>query len=222
MTKIEDTIIRFIIDYYRKNQFYPNYDEIADGIGKAKATVHAYMKELEDDGIIVRKSDRSSQYRLINMDFIRGHKPMESCGTDGTERISGPRYKLTHPNDWDIVDTKEKNGLVVYSMRSHDMAAAICALLNEEKITVEQLHREMYHSTKAFDDLIKRKMESEAYHAGIREQIDSTVNHVCSVLCKFPDILKTQDELDDVCDECELGGYVCRLLNLLGKDGRKE
>lgn len=222
MTKIEDTIIKFIIDYYRKNQFYPSYDEIADGISKAKATICVHMKELEDEGIIVRKSDRSSQYRLINMDFICEHEPMEPCGTDGRERIDNPRYRLTHPNDWDIIDTKEKNGLIVYSMRSHDMAAAICALLNEGKITVEQLHREMYHPTRAFDDLIKRKMESEAYHAGIREQIDSMVNHVCNALCKFPDMLKNQDELDDVCDECELGGYVCRLLNLLGKDGRKE
>ncbi len=217
MMKIEDNIARFIIDYYRKNQFYPSYDEIADGVGRAKATVHVHMKKLEDEGIIVRKSDRSSQYRLINMDFISAHGPVRVC--DDTGRADGMRYKLTHPNDWDIVDTKEKNGLVVYSMRSHDMAAAICALLNEGKITVEQLHREMYHLTKAFDDLIKRKMESEAYHAGIREQIDGMVRHVCDGLCKYPIMLSWQDDLDDVCAECELGGYVCRLLNLLEKMG---
>lgn len=215
MTKIEETIIRFIIDYYRKNQFYPNYDEIADGVSKAKATVHVYMKELEDKGIIVRKSDRSSQYRLINMDFICKHGSMESCSSGGEERIGGPRYKLTHPNDWDIVDTKEKNGLVVYSMRSHDMASAICALLNEGKITVEQLHREMYHSTEAFDDLIKRKMELQSCYAGIREQIDGMMKHICDGLCKYPIMLSDQDDLDDVCAECELGGYTCRLLNLL-------
>lgn len=70
MTKIEDTIIRFIIDYYRKNQFYPNYDEIADGVGRAKATVFSHMRKLEDEGLIIRKAGRSSQYRLINMGFI--------------------------------------------------------------------------------------------------------------------------------------------------------
>lgn len=215
MAKIEETIIRFIIEYYKGNQFYPSYDEIADGIGKAKATVHVHMKKIEDEGIIVRKSDRSSQYRLINMDFICGHEPMESCDTGGMERMGGPRYNLTHPNDWDIVDTKEKNGLVVYSMRSHDTAAAICALLNEGKISVDQLHHEMCYPTEAFHDMIERKTKLLSFDAGAREKVDEIVRHVCDVLCKFPDILKTQDELDDVCAECELGGYVRQLLKLL-------
>lgn len=148
MTKIDETIVGFIIDYYRKNQFYPSYDEIADGIGRAKATVHVYMKKLEAEGIIVRKSDRSSRYRLINMDFIRRHEPMESCGTGGTEELS-------------------------------------------------------------------------SFDAGIREQIDGMMKHVCDGLCKYPIMLSDQEDLDDVCDECELGGYVCRMLNFLEKDGGK-
>lgn len=131
MTKVEENVIRFIIDYYGENQFYPSYDEIADGVGKAKATVHVHMKKLEDEGIIVRKSDRSSQYRLINMDFICSQKPRESSV------------------------------------------------------------------------------------AGIREQIDGMVRHVCDGLCKYPIMLSWQDDLDDVCAECELGERVCRLLNLL-------
>lgn len=215
MTKIGENVIRFIIEYYKENQFYPSYDEIADGIGKAKVTVHVHMKKLEDEGIIVRKSDRSSQYRLIDMDFIRERKPMESGGIDGMERIDNSRYKLTHPNDWDIVDTKEKNGLVVYSMRSHDMAAAICALLNEGKISVKQLHYEMCYPTEAFQELIERKTKLLSFDVDVREKVDEIVRHVCDVLCKFPDILKTQDELDDVCVECELGGYACQLLKLL-------
>ena len=211
MTKIEENVIRFIIDYYRENQFYPSYDEIADGIGRAKATVHVHMKKLEDEGIIVRKSGRSSQYRLINADFICAHDPMVLCGASGTERINGPRYKLTHPNDWEIVDTKEKNGLIVYGVRSHDLAAAICALLNEGRISVDQLHHEMCYPTEAFQKLIERKTKLNR----IREQIDGMVKYVCDRLCKYPDLLKTQDELDDACAECELGGYMCRMLNLL-------
>lgn len=211
MTKVEENVIRFIIDYCRENQFYPSYDEIADGIGRAKATVHVHMKKLEDEGIIVRKSDRSSQYRLINMDFICGHDPMGLCGAGGTERMGGSRYKLTHPNDWEIVDTKEKNGLVVYGVRSHDLAAAVCALLNEGRISIDRLHHEMCYPTKAFQGLIERKTKLNS----IREQIDGMVRHVCDGLCKYPIMLSWQDDLDDVCAECELGERVCRLLNLL-------
>jgi len=72
MTQMEKTIISFIVDYYRENLFYPSYDEIAEGIGRAKATVHRYMGKLEDEGIIIRKADYSPQYRLINMGFILG------------------------------------------------------------------------------------------------------------------------------------------------------
>lgn len=31
MMKVEEAIIKFIIDYYGKTQFYPDYDEIVAG-----------------------------------------------------------------------------------------------------------------------------------------------------------------------------------------------
>ena len=74
MTVINHYIVKFIINYYKKHQFYPNYDEIAKDIHCAKSTVHTYMKELEKEGIIVRQADASSQYRLINMGFIQRDK----------------------------------------------------------------------------------------------------------------------------------------------------
>lgn len=70
MSKTDEMIVKFIIDYHRENLFYPNYDEIAEGVGMTKATVHTHMRNLEKEGIIVRKYDRSPQYRLINMGFI--------------------------------------------------------------------------------------------------------------------------------------------------------
>lgn len=70
MKKTEKTIIRFIIDYYKENHFYPSYDEIAEGIDRVKSTIHKHMKSLEEEGIIIRKSDFSPQYRLLNMNFI--------------------------------------------------------------------------------------------------------------------------------------------------------
>lgn len=82
MIGIRDIIIKFIISYYKKNKFYPSYDEIAKGIGRTKSTIYTHMKKLEAKGIIVRKFDYSSQYRLINMDFICRHGVMESCSTN--------------------------------------------------------------------------------------------------------------------------------------------
>ena len=70
MTQADKIIVSFIIDYYRENQFYPNYGEIAEGIGRTKSTVHTHMRRLEDEGIIIRKADYSSQNRLINMGLI--------------------------------------------------------------------------------------------------------------------------------------------------------
>ncbi len=77
MTVIRDSIIQFIIDYYTKNKFYPSYDEIANGVCRAKATIHTNMRRLEAEGIIIRKANYSSQYRLINMDFICMQKAMK-------------------------------------------------------------------------------------------------------------------------------------------------
>ena len=70
MTHTDKLIVSFIIDYYKENQFYPNYGEIAEGVGKSKNTVFHHMRKLEDEGVIIRKADYSSQYRLINMGFI--------------------------------------------------------------------------------------------------------------------------------------------------------
>lgn len=77
MTKTDELIIRFIIDYYKKNQFYPNYSEIADSIGTVKSTIHTHMKKLECEGIIIRKDNCSFQYRLINMGLISKNDPSD-------------------------------------------------------------------------------------------------------------------------------------------------
>lgn len=71
ITPIEQKIIDFIIDYYKETLFYPNYDEIGEGVGRYKTTVHTHMKKLENEGIIIRKPG-SKQYRLANMEYIKG------------------------------------------------------------------------------------------------------------------------------------------------------
>lgn len=83
MREVDERIIKFIVDYYKKNQFYPNYDEIAEGVNKSKAGVFTCVKRLEDEGIVIRKSECSSQYRLVNMDFIRSSGLVGEVGEKG-------------------------------------------------------------------------------------------------------------------------------------------
>ena len=70
MTIIEHKIINYILDYYSKTMFYPSYREISNSLERSLSTIHEHMTNLETIGIIVRKDDHSSQYRLINIDFI--------------------------------------------------------------------------------------------------------------------------------------------------------
>lgn len=67
--KIEETILKYIVEYYRQYQFYPNYDEIGEGVKRSsKSTVHTHMKKLESKGIVIRKCDHSTQYRIKDIE----------------------------------------------------------------------------------------------------------------------------------------------------------
>lgn len=77
MNQIQEIIVKFIIAYYEKHRFYPSYGEIAEGTGRNKSTVHTHMMKMEKEGIILRKAERSPQYRLINMEFILKNEAAE-------------------------------------------------------------------------------------------------------------------------------------------------
>lgn len=82
ITDLEQKIIKFIIEYYTKTKFYPNYDEIADGVDRhSKSVIHTHMRKLEDMGIIIRKTEFSPQYRLANADFIIANGGLKQEGT---------------------------------------------------------------------------------------------------------------------------------------------
>lgn len=70
MTDEDSRYIHFIVEYYRKTQFYPSYEEIASGLNKGKATVFSHMTRLEDNGILIRKLPSSPIYRLANINLL--------------------------------------------------------------------------------------------------------------------------------------------------------
>lgn len=70
LTKVDSRYIKFIVDYYRENYFYPSYDEIATGMDYPKSTVFNHMQKLENEGVLVRKAPNSPAYRLLNMELM--------------------------------------------------------------------------------------------------------------------------------------------------------
>lgn len=43
------------------------------------------------------------------------------------------------------------------------------------------------------------------------------MEYVCDKLCRFPYEIQDQDELDCICAECKMGGFVCDI-----KESREE
>lgn len=92
MTKIDEDIVKFIVRYCKENQFYPNYNEIAKGVSRSKSTIHTHMRRLENEGVIIRKADFSSQYRLINIGFILRESKINLSGKDLDDILIGKTH----------------------------------------------------------------------------------------------------------------------------------
>lgn len=82
ITIVDKKVIGYITKYYSDTGFYPDYEEIAEGMGwTSKSTVALHMKKLEEEGIIIRKEYCSAQYRLANIDFrLRKNQIAEQIG----------------------------------------------------------------------------------------------------------------------------------------------
>lgn len=60
----------YITKYYHDTGFYPDYNEIGEAMGwGSQSTAFTHMKKLENEGIIIRKTEKSAQYRLTNIDY---------------------------------------------------------------------------------------------------------------------------------------------------------
>jgi len=42
---------------------------------------------------------------------------------------------------------------------------------------------------------------------------EEMMEHVCDHLCRFPWEISDQEEMDAICDSCEMGKHVCNILN---------
>lgn len=46
------------------------------------------------------------------------------------------------------------------------------------------------------------------------------MEYICDTLCRYPTTAADQDQLDDICAECEMGKFVCDILNNCQKPDR--
>lgn len=71
MTEVDKKLIDYISKFYFDTGFYPNYEEIAEGMGwNSKSTVAIHVQRLEKEGIIIRKEYCSSQYKLKDINIV--------------------------------------------------------------------------------------------------------------------------------------------------------
>ena len=42
---------------------------------------------------------------------------------------------------------------------------------------------------------------------------EEMMEHVCDKICRFPWKISDQEEMDAICDSCEMGKHVCNILN---------
>lgn len=76
-TEVDQKLIDYISKFYFDTGFYPNYEEILEGMKwNSKSTVALHMQRLEREGVIVRKEYGSSQYKLNNIDVVEMAKEL--------------------------------------------------------------------------------------------------------------------------------------------------
>lgn len=65
-------IYNFIIEYIKINGYAPTVREICDGIGvKSTSTIHKYMKQLNDIGLLEVKAGESRAIRVMGYKFVK-------------------------------------------------------------------------------------------------------------------------------------------------------
>lgn len=47
------------------------------------------------------------------------------------------------------------------------------------------------------------------------------MEHVCDHLCRFPWEIERKEDLEEVCAECQMGQYVCNILNTYNRTKRE-
>ncbi len=88
LTKRQKEVLDFLAEFIAENHYSPSFEEIANGMGIASvATVHRYMKVLEEKGYLTREFNRSravkvtqkyyDEIRTNRRKLVSFHKPQD-------------------------------------------------------------------------------------------------------------------------------------------------
>lgn len=101
----KDIIYDFIVNFVKRNGFFPTYQEIVNGIGaKSKSMVKPKLLELEKQGLIKLHKSTSryslAEYQMVevkDINTIKGKIYLESGETDVSIQINNGKIELFFP-----------------------------------------------------------------------------------------------------------------------------
>lgn len=81
--------------------------------------------------------------------------------------------------------------------------------MDEKDLRIQTLKAE---NKKLTEEL--KQLKSQPAAGDMDKLTTEMMEHICDNLCKHPNRVDiTQEELDEVCDECKMGKFVCDILN---------
>lgn len=176
---LKSDIIRFIDKYYLKNNKSPSIREIADGVHRAKSTVHDYITKMADEGMITN-SRQNGIYTPI-MDKTKSDMlsvaivgsitcgPLSFAEENITEYIKLPaslfgkgEFFALYANGDSMINAGIENGDLVFIRKQNtaEVGQIIVALVNDET-TLKRFYRDdknkrfiLHPENEKYDDII--------------------------------------------------------------------
>ena len=167
LTKQQDKLFNFLVNYFSKKNIMPNFDEMKDALNlKSKSGIHRLLNGLEERGYIKKLVNRARAIEIIkptvanhqNFDEIislpllgqiAAGSPIEAI-SDNTNYIDFPKSLLGN-GDYFILSVKGDSMIeagilhgdraVIKKSQSAENGDIIVALIDNEEVTLKRLFK---------------------------------------------------------------------------------
>ena len=167
LTKQQDKLFNFLVNYFSKKNIMPNFDEMKDALNlKSKSGIHRLLNGLEERGYIKKLVNRARAIEIIKPS-VTNHKnygeiislpllgqiaagsPIEAI-SDNTNYIDFPKSLLGN-GDYFILSVKGDSMIeagilhgdraVIKKSQSAENGDIIVALIDNEEVTLKRLFK---------------------------------------------------------------------------------
>ena len=167
LTKQQDKLFNFLVNYFSKKNIMPNFDEMKDALNlKSKSGIHRLLNGLEERGYIKKLVNRARAIEIIKPS-VTNHKnygeiislpllgqiaagsPIEAI-SDNTNYIDFPKSLLGY-GDYFILTVKGDSMIeagilhgdraVIKKSQSAENGDIIVALIDNEEVTLKRLFK---------------------------------------------------------------------------------